>query len=72
MKKKFRLENLGCAHCAEKMCEGIMKIDGVEECSISFIAQKMTLAAGEETFDKIVEKAQSIVSKYEPECKIIK
>jgi hypothetical protein len=22
MKKKFRLENLGCAHCAEKMSEG--------------------------------------------------
>lgn len=72
MKKKFRLENLGCAHCAEKMCERIMKIDGVEECSVSFITQKMTLVADEEKFDKIIEEAQAIVSKIEPDCKIVK
>lgn len=68
MKKKFKLENLGCAHCAEKMCEGIMRIDGVEKCNISFIAQKMTVIADEENFDKIMEEAQAIVSKIEPDC----
>jgi copper chaperone CopZ len=72
MKKKFRLENLGCANCAEKMCAGIMKIDGVEECGINFIAQKMTLVAADEAFDAIVEAAQAVVSKYEPDCKIVR
>ena len=72
MKKKFRLENLNCAHCAERMCAGIMKIDGVEDCNISFIAQKMTLVADGENFDKILEEAQAVVSKIEPGCKIVR
>ncbi len=72
MKGKFRLENLGCAHCAEKMCEGIMKINGVEDCSINFITQKITLVAAEESFDKIIEEAQAVVSRVEPDCKIVK
>lgn len=71
MKKKFSMENLGCAHCAEKMCEGIMKIDGIEKCTISFIAQKMTIIADEDKFDKIMEEAQKVVSKIEPDCKIV-
>jgi copper chaperone CopZ len=71
VKKKFRLANLGCAHCAEKMCAGIMKIDGVETCSISFIAQKMTIIADDDKFDKVIKEAQSIISKIEPDCKIV-
>lgn len=71
MKKKFRLENLSCAHCAEKMCEKIMRISGVERCSISFIAQRMTVIADEENFDKIMDEAQQVVSRIEPGCKIV-
>lgn len=54
------------------MRAGIMKIDGVEECGINFIAQKMTLVAADEAFDAIVEAAQAVVSKYEPDCKIVR
>ncbi|MGI6635790.1 MAG: heavy-metal-associated domain-containing protein [Christensenellales bacterium] len=71
MKKKFRLENLDCAHCAEKMSEEISKIHGVEKCNISFIAQRMTIVADEENFDRIMGEAQKIVAKIEPDCKIV-
>jgi len=71
MKKKFRLENLGCAHCAEKMCDGIMRIKGVEKCNISFIAQRMTIVADEKNFERIMDEAQKIVAKIEPDCKIV-
>lgn len=71
MKKKFKLENLACAHCAEKMCEGIKKLDGVEDCTISFIAQKMTLVADEGRLAGILDQAQKVVSKIEPDCKIL-
>jgi copper chaperone CopZ len=71
MKKKYRLENLGCAHCAEKMCDGILKIDGVETCNISFIAQKMTITADEDKFDNVMEEARRIISRIEPDCKIV-
>ena len=42
MKKKFKLENLDCAHCAQKMEDEINKLEGVKA-SISFMAQKLTL-----------------------------
>lgn len=71
MKKKFKLQNLGCAHCAEKMCDGIKKLEGVDDCNISFIAQKMTLVADEGRITEILDQAQKVVSKIEPDCKIL-
>ena len=54
MKKKFKMRNLECAHCAAKMEEGIGKIDGVEQVSISFMTQKLTIEAQEEKFEEII------------------
>ena len=48
MKKKFKLEDLDCANCAAKMEDGIKKINGVKDASVSFMTQKMTIAAEEE------------------------
>ena len=35
MKKKFKMQDLDCAHCAAKMEEAIEKIDGVNDAAIS-------------------------------------
>ena len=43
MKKKFKLQDLDCAHCAAKMEEAIKKIPGVNDASVSFMTQKMTI-----------------------------
>ena len=43
MKKKFKLEDLDCANCAAKMEEAIKKIPGVNDASVSFMTQKMTV-----------------------------
>ena len=45
MKKKFKLEDLDCANCAAKMEEAIKKIDGVNDASVSFMNQKLTIDA---------------------------
>ena len=45
MKKKFKLIDLDCANCAAKMEDAIKKIDGVEDASVSFMTQKMTITA---------------------------
>ena len=37
MKKTFALEDLDCANCAAKMENGIKKLDGVKDCSVSFM-----------------------------------
>ena len=45
MKKKFKLTDLDCANCAAKMEDAIKKLDGVNDASVSFMMQKMTIDA---------------------------
>jgi len=71
MKKKFKMENLECAHCAAKMEDLIKNIDGVQDVSISFMAQKLTIEADEDKFDEIMKQAVEACVKIEPDCKIL-
>lgn len=72
MKKVFLLEDLDCAHCAAKMEDAIRKIDGVNEVSITFLTQKLTLDADDAVFEKVLEKAAKAIRKIEPDCRIVK
>ena len=71
MKKVFKLEDLDCAHCAQKMEDGIKKIDGVIDAKVNFIMQKMTLEAEDGKFDEVLKEAIRICKKIEPDCRII-
>ena len=71
MKKTFMMEDLDCAHCAAKMEEGIRKLEGVFEVSINFFAQKMIIELDEERSEDIMKQAQRVVSKVDPNCRII-
>lgn len=72
MKKTFALEDLDCANCAAKMENGIKKLDGVKDASVSFITQKMTVEAEDGVnFDELMKKIKKTVSKIEPDCRII-
>ena len=72
MKKSYKLENLDCANCAAKMERAIGKIDGVNECSISFMTQKMNREAEDGRFDDILSAAQKAITKVDRQCKIVK
>lgn len=71
MKKKFKLEDLDCANCAAKMEDGIKKLDGVIDASVSFMNQKMTIEADDDKFDQIMQEVVSVCAKIEPDCKIL-
>ncbi len=71
MKKVFRLQDLDCANCAQKMEDAVSKIDGVESVSVSFLLQKMTLVADEAEFDRIMKQAVKVCKKIEPDCEIL-
>ncbi len=71
MKKVFMLEDLDCAHCAQKMEDGISKIEGVISARVNFLSQKLTLEAPDELFDDILTNAVAIVKKIEPDCTVI-
>ena len=43
MKKVYKLEDLDCANCAAKMENAIKELPEVEDASVSFMYQKMTV-----------------------------
>lgn len=67
MKKVVKLENLDCANCAAKMEDGISKIVGVEKVTVSFLMQKMTIVAPDEQMEDILNQAEKIIHKLEPD-----
>ena len=70
MKKKFKLIDLDCANCAAKMEEGIKKMSGVKDASVSFMTQKLVLEADDDRFDEIMKEVVAVCAKVEPDCKI--
>ena len=72
MKKAFKLEDLDCANCAQKMEDAIAKIDGVNKVTVNFMAQKMILEASDEDIDKIVDLAFQKIKEVEPDCRLIR
>ncbi len=70
MKKTFKLIDLDCAHCAAKMEDGIKKLDGVQDASVNFMLQKMTLEADDAQFDAVFAEVVKLCRKIEPDCEI--
>lgn len=71
MKKKFKVQDLDCAHCAAKMEDAIKKIDGVNDANVNFLTQKMMVDAEDEKFEEIMKQVVSVCAKVEPDCKIL-
>ena len=71
MKKVFKLVDLDCANCAAKMEDAIAQLDGVQNVTVSFLAQKLTLEADDARFDEIVREMVKCVKKVEPDCEIV-
>ncbi len=70
MKKVFRLKDLDCANCAAKMERSIRKLDGVNDASVNFLTQKMTVDAEESRFEEIMDEVVRLCRKVEPDCVI--
>lgn len=70
MKKVFKMVDLDCAHCAQKMQDAIAKIDGVNEVNVNFLSQKLTLDADDARFDEIVKQAVKACKKVDPDCEV--
>ena len=68
MKKRYTIEDLCCANCAAKMEAGIRKIEGVNSATINFLTQKLTLDAEADRLDSILDQAEAVIRKIEPDC----
>jgi len=72
MKKKFKMVDLDCANCAAKMENAIRKIDGVQDATVSFMSQRLTVEADESRFEEILDKIAKVCKKVEPDCQIVR
>ena len=70
MKKTYKLTDLDCANCAAKMENAIKKIDGVNDATVSFMTQKLTVEADDSRFDDIMKQIVKACKKVEPDCVI--
>ena len=68
MKKRYALTDLDCANCAAKMEAAIRKIPGVNDATVSFMAQKLTIDADDARFEEIMDEVVRCIRKVEPDC----
>lgn len=69
MKKKYICE-VDCADCAAKLEDAIKKVDGVEDCTVNFLMQKMTLKAPDDRFDEVFQAVLKKAKHVEPDTVI--
>ena len=70
--KVYIVENLDCANCAAKMEGAIKKIDGVNDATVSFLTQKLTLDAEDARFEAVLDEVVRVCKKVEPDCQIVR
>ena len=70
MKKTYQLTDLDCANCARKMEDAIKNLDGVEDASVSFLTQKLTLTADDSRYPDILKEVVKTCKRVEPDCVI--
>lgn len=71
MKHAYKIDNLGCANCAAKMEHDIAHLTNVNLAKINFMTSRLILDAEESCYPDLLEKAQKIVQKYEPDARIL-
>ena len=68
MRKVFKIE-VDCAVCAQKCEDAIKKVNGVLECQINFITQKMTIDIDGD-MDKVMKEVEKVAKRIEPDFEI--
>ena len=70
MKKIIKIENLCCPNCAAKIESNIKKLDGVESCVVSFLAEKIVVVMDDDKADIICGKIVDIAKDTEPDAEL--
>ncbi len=70
MKKSYKIE-VDCANCANLMEEAAKKTEGVADCTVSFMTQKMKVEFAEGAdVDAVMKNVLSNCKKVESDCEI--
>ena len=69
MKKVYQMENLDCANCAAKIEAAVRGLEGVDNATVNFMAQKLVIETSGD-LEVILPQIAKIISKIEPDCEI--
>lgn len=70
MKKTYKIE-VDCANCANKMEVAAKKTEGVQDASVNFMTQKMTVEFCEGAeIREVMERVRKACKKVESDCEI--
>ncbi len=73
MRKSFKLDEIDCANCAQKLEDAINKVEGVAKASVNFMTQKLTLTTADDAdFDAVLDRVVKLTADLEPDCEIIR
>ncbi len=72
MRKQFKLDEIDCANCAQKLEDALKKVEGVQDARVNFMMQKLTLIAADDEFDATLERVIKLAAKIEPDCEIVR
>lgn len=72
MRKTYKLQDLECASCAAKMETAIKDIEGVNDCSVSFMTQKLSIDAHDDQLETIMDKVEKVIKKIEPDTELVR
>lgn len=71
MKKVYLLEDLDCAHCAEKIEKEVAKLEGVTESKVTFLTQKLTVEVDDAKAAGLLAEVKKVVKKFEPDVTVV-
>ena len=70
MKKVYKIE-VDCAVCANKIQDGICKIEGVNSATVNFMTQKMIIDINDEKYDEVFKQVVKTAKKIEPDFEVL-
>ncbi|MCR5311775.1 MAG: cation transporter [Lachnospiraceae bacterium] len=70
MTRTFILEDLDCAHCAQKIQDAVAKIVGVSECKVTFLTQKLVYNVEDDKNEAVEKEMRKIVKSTEPDVTV--
>ena len=71
MKRTFILEDLDCAHCAKKIEEAVAKMEGVSNCTVTFLTQKLVYDVEDDKNEAVEKEMRKFVKSTEPDVTVV-
>ena len=68
MKSTYKIKGIDCANCAAQLENAINKVKGVQNASISFMAERMIIEYDEQNEEEIMKKIKKVIKREEPDA----